>query len=187
MTNPCLVASDLGEEIWWRLSNMVFLRNYLISPFTEEFVFRSCMLPLLAPHMHTQAAVFVTPLFFGLAHLHHIVEGLKTNSASFAHLLAQHLFQFAYTYVFGVYSSYLFVRTGCFAPSFLIHSLCNLMGFPHVDELLSSSSSNHPPLLTRLSIFACYVVGFLLFFRLLAPLTQPHFFDNHLYAKFASI
>lgn len=172
------------KNLRMRMSNLVFLRNYLISPFTEEFVFRSCMLPLLVPRLGTHTSILVTPLFFGLAHLHHIVEGLMTNSGSFGHLLAQHLFQFAYTYVFGLFSSYLFVRTGCLAPSFLSHALCNFMGFPHIDELFNRSSSLTT--FTRLAILACYVAGFVLFFRLLQPLTQPILFDNHIYLKFIS-
>ena len=84
-----------------KLQDFCFLRNYIVSPFTEEFVFRSCMLPLLVHNVGVSTAVFVTPLFFGLAHLHHIIEGLMFNE-SFMHLLVQHLFQFTYTYIFGV-------------------------------------------------------------------------------------
>ena len=175
---------ELAKEFRSRMSNLVFLRNYLISPFTEEFVFRSCMLPLLVPRLGARTSILVTPLFFGLAHLHHIVEGLMTDSGSFGHLLAQHLFQFAYTYVFGLFSSYLFVRTGCLAPSFVSHALCNFLGFPHIDELFSRSSGLTRA--TRLFILAFYVAGFVLFFRLLAPITRPDLFDNHIYLKFLS-
>lgn len=164
-----------------RLQDPCFLRNYLISPFTEEFVFRSCMLPLVTPKLYTRTAVLTTPLFFGVAHLHHIVEGLKTNSATFGQLLAQHLFQFTYTYIFGVYSSFLFVRTGCFLPTFVIHSFCNFMGFPHIDELLTSSSLKKSK---KIFIILCYVVGFVLFFQLINPLTDPSIFHNNLYSAF---
>ncbi len=61
---PCLSPADV---IVWR--------NYVVGPLTEEFAFRSCMLPLLltdgvAPHK----AVLVTPLLFGAAHMHHIYD-----------------------------------------------------------------------------------------------------------------
>ena len=174
------ITSYLFYDLKWRSRNLSFWRNYLISPFTEEFVFRSCMLPLLVPKLRLTTSIFVTPLFFGLAHLHHIIEGLKTNTGSFSHLLVQHLFQFSYTYVFGVYSSYLFLRTGCFFTSFVCHSFCNLMGFPHLDELVNGHLSRDG----KLAVAACYFVGFTLFFCFLAPFTEQHLFGNYLYLKF---
>lgn len=164
-----------------RLQDPCFLRNYLISPFTEEFVFRSCMLPLVTPKLFSQTAILTTPLFFGVAHLHHIVEGLKTNSASLTQLVSQHLFQFAYTYIFGVYSSYLFVRTGCFFPTFISHSFCNFLGFPHIDELLTSSGLKTSK---RIVIILCYIGGVVLFFNILNPFTDPTLFNNTLYSAF---
>lgn len=172
-------ANELLNKCKSPLNDLWFLRNYVISPFTEEFVFRSCMLPLLVTHMSLGKTISITPLFFGMAHLHHIIEGLKTNSGTFKTLLVQHLFQFSYTYIFGVYSSYLFLRTGCFFSSFLSHSFCNLMGFPHLDELVNDFNGFY-----RWLLIAIYMAGFALFFFLLPSLTNPIFFDNYLYAKY---
>ena len=67
----------------WRaaISSLDTWRNFIVGPFTEEFVFRSCMLPLLVNKLSFAQAVFITPLFSGLAHLHHIVEGYKPLAA----------------------------------------------------------------------------------------------------------
>jgi prenyl protein peptidase len=107
--------------------NVVILRNYVFSPITEEIVFRSCMIPLLFYRFKMQA-IFIAPAFFGLAHLHHIFEGYFLLNESFNKLLIQHLFQFCYTYIFGIYSSYLFILNGSLAGSILTHSFCNFMG-----------------------------------------------------------
>ena len=82
------------------LISLVNWRNYIISPFTEEFVFRSCMIPLVYPFLGTFNSMMVTPLFFGLAHLHHIIEGYVVNKLPLDVLIGQHLFQFSYTYLF---------------------------------------------------------------------------------------
>jgi len=34
-------------------------------PFTEEFVFRACMLPVLVPSLGENWSLFLCPLFFG--------------------------------------------------------------------------------------------------------------------------
>jgi prenyl protein peptidase len=151
-------------------------RNFIVGPFTEEFVFRSCMLPLLASKLSMAQAVFITPLFFGLAHLHHIVEGYKMNHSPLKHLVLLHTFQFSYTYIFGAYSSFLFLRTGQLFASFLCHSFCNLMGFPRINEVVSEIGNIY----YKLIAFA-YVLGLLLFIYLLFPLTSPDWFDNRIY------
>jgi len=156
-------------------------RNYIVGPFTEEFVFRSCMLPLLVNKLSFAQAVFITPLFFGLAHLHHIVEGYKMNHSPLKHLILLHTFQFSYTYLFGAYSSFLFLRTGQLFASFLCHSFCNLMGLPRFNELVSEIGDIYYKL-----IGFAYVLGLLLFILLLFPLTSPDWFDNKIYNLIAS-
>ncbi|XP_012580530.1 PREDICTED: CAAX prenyl protease 2 isoform X2 [Condylura cristata] len=61
---------------------MRWLRNQVIAPLTEELVFRACMLPMLAPCTGLGPAVFTCPLFFGVAHFHHIFEQLRFRQNS---------------------------------------------------------------------------------------------------------
>ena len=160
-------------------NDLCFWRNYILSPFTEEFVFRSCMIPLLIPHLGITKSVLITPLFFGMAHLHHIIEGYFVNDQELKSLCALHLFQFSYTYIFGAYSSFLFIRTGSFFASFLSHSFCNLMGFPNFVEIISDYDG-----LTRIALVISYLVGCVLFFCLLFTLTVPLFYDNQIFDKY---
>uniref|UniRef100_A0A1A8UG02 CAAX prenyl protease 2 n=1 Tax=Nothobranchius furzeri TaxID=105023 RepID=A0A1A8UG02_NOTFU len=48
------------------LGDMRWLRNQVVAPFTEELVFRACMLPMLVPCAGPAAAIFTCPLFFGV-------------------------------------------------------------------------------------------------------------------------
>ncbi|XP_017392511.1 CAAX prenyl protease 2 isoform X10 [Cebus imitator] len=87
MDCPCDLADGLkvvlAPRSWARcLTDMRWLRNQVIAPLTEELVFRACMLPMLAPCMGLGPAVFTCPLFFGVAHFHHIIEQLRFRQSS---------------------------------------------------------------------------------------------------------
>jgi prenyl protein peptidase len=170
------------ENCKTKLQNLCFLRNYVVSPFTEELVFRSCMVPLLVHNLSSVTVYFVTPLFFGLAHLHHIVEDVHLHHKSqLTSLIIPHLFQFTYTYVFGVYSSFLFIRTGSFFGSFLSHVFCNYMGFPNFEELFEDFKG-----LTKYIICFFYLFGLIAFSNSLFYLTLPEYFGNKIYGLYTS-
>ena len=178
---------------------LIFLRNYLVAPFTEgkfsyridsiiaffseiEFVFRSCLLCLLYSHVSLFSAIFYSPLFFGLAHFHHMLEHFKQNHhekhrrLSGMNIILIHLFQFSYTYIFGVYSSFLFIRTGHFIPSFLIHTLCNFMGIPDVMNLVDFQDGQAK---RKYFYMLCYLIGLWLFATNLYFLTQSKFYYSN--------
>ena len=75
------------------------------------FVFRACMVPILLGYYSPQGAVIMSPLFFGIAHFHHMIERIRRGQ-DFQTAFFISSFQFAYTTVFGMYSAFLFVRTG---------------------------------------------------------------------------
>ncbi|CAH1766528.1 1041_t:CDS:2 [Entrophospora sp. SA101] len=70
-----VITCFISVIIIWRL-----ILNYegfseMEAPFTEEFVFRSCMVTLLAlADLSHAKIVFLTPFIFGMAHLHHAWE-----------------------------------------------------------------------------------------------------------------
>jgi prenyl protein peptidase len=99
------------------------LRNLLIGPTAEEWVFRACMCPLLyGAGLADAANVFSSAVVFGLAHVHHRFDA-DTSWLAVA-------VQFTYTTLFGAYSSYLFLRTGLIYGPLLAHIFCNSMGLP---------------------------------------------------------
>lgn len=88
-------------------------------------------------------------------------------------IVLSHLFQFSYTYIFGVYSSFLFLRTGHFIPSFLVHALCNGLSVPDIASLVNRNDWSS---WTRILIAISYVMGLVLFFKYLYFLTQPQYY-----------
>ncbi|XP_041093908.1 CAAX prenyl protease 2 isoform X1 [Polyodon spathula] len=99
------------------LSDMRWLRNQVVAPLTEELVFRACMLPMLAPCAGLSLAIFTCPLFFGVAHFHHVIELLRFRQGTVGGIILSAVFQFSYTAVFGTYTAFVFVRTGQCTPS----------------------------------------------------------------------
>lgn len=75
--------------------------------------------------------VFLTPLYFGIAHLHHLYEFRITHSeVPFLVAIARSLFQFTYTSLFGFFAAFVFIRTGNVYTCILAHAFCNWMGLP---------------------------------------------------------
>ncbi|XP_056657257.1 CAAX prenyl protease 2 isoform X8 [Monodelphis domestica] len=161
----------LAPQAWVQsLTDMRWLRNQVIAPLTEELVFRACMLPMLAPCTGLGPAIFTCPLFFGVAHFHHVIEQLRFRQGSVGSIFLSAAFQFSYTAVFGAYTAFLFVRTGHLIGPVLCHSFCNYMGFPAVCAALE-----HPQ---RCPLLLSYALGVGLFMLLLQPLTDPKLYSS---------
>nr|XP_046267464.1 CAAX prenyl protease 2-like [Scatophagus argus] len=154
----------------WRLcvGDAVWLRNQVVAPATEELVFRGAMLPMLVPCTGPTAAIFMAPLFFGVAHFHHIIEQRHLHKHSMRVILLVSGMQFLYTTVFGAFTAFIFMRTGHVMGPVLCHSFCNSQGLPDI-----SSALQHPQ---RSALLFCYLMGLLLFLVLLFPLTDPFFY-----------
>jgi prenyl protein peptidase len=82
-------------------------------------------------------------------------------------------FQFFYTSIFGIYSAYLFVRTGHFVAPFIAHAFCNHMGFPDVPDLLAQ------PQPKKTIFLILYVIGLFGWIILLPTMTTPKWFENN--------
>ena len=145
----------------------------LIQHFTYIFIFRACMLPILLRNYSVKTSVIVSPMFFGIAHFHHMIEKINKGQDIKSALLMS-TFQFAYTTIFGVYSAHLFVQTNHLASCVAVHAFCNFMGFPDFVELL-----NLPPT-KRTILSVVYVIGLVSFSLLLPSLTSPDLYENSL-------
>ncbi|XP_073792028.1 CAAX prenyl protease 2-like isoform X12 [Danio rerio] len=163
------VKAGLNCQSWSkRVKDLKWLRNHVVAPLTEEFVFRACIIPMLVPCTGPTSAIFISPLFFGVAHFHHIIEQLRFGQDTVFDILICAAFQFTYTSVFGVYTAFIFIRTGHLVGPVLCHSFCNRMGFPAIGSVLE-----HPQ---KSLILLFYQLGVLLFFILLFPFTDPTFY-----------
>lgn len=109
-------------------------RNYVAGPLTEEILFRSASIPLMVLARTTLTkTIFVSPLVFGLAHVHHLYAFKVTNPrVPLGAAVLRSLFQLSYTTLFGAYATFVYLRTGSLVAVFAVHVLCNCMGFPKV-------------------------------------------------------
>ncbi|KAF3787312.1 CAAX prenyl protease 2 [Nymphaea thermarum] len=105
-------SQRLVDDAHFVVLNILAWRNYVVAPITEELVFRACMIPLLlCAGFKAYSIIFLSPIFFSLAHLNHLLElyyGQK-YTLSRAVLIVGHLI----------------------AP-IVAHIFCNMMGLPIV-------------------------------------------------------
>lgn len=115
-------------------------------PITEELLFRSLLVPLhlLSPISPTRL-ILLTPLYFGIAHIHHFYEYSLTHphTPRFP-ALVRSLVQFAYTTVFGWYATFIFVRTASLPAVVLTHSYCNWCGLPRLWGRVGDDDDDDP-------------------------------------------
>ena len=158
-----LLTDDLlrGPNSSLQTAALKAMRNYVVGPFTEEWIFRSCMCPLLVSEgLSVSGTVFLAPLFFSLAHMHHMWRTDKARPSR-----NQVLFQMVYTAIFGWYAAYLFLRTGNIVAPFVAHSICNVMQVPPFNEVPSRSDKN--------VCIALYVGGLAFFFATMQLVSDP--------------
>ncbi|CAG4957452.1 unnamed protein product [Colias eurytheme] len=164
------------EPMYWVScwQDLVWVRNHIMAPLSEEWVFRACMMPLLLQCLKPMSAVFIGPILFGIAHFHHVLEQIKAGCEVKTALIVS-CFQFTYTTMFGAYSSYLFLRTRHFVAPLMAHIFCNHMGFPNFADV-----PLFPPM-ERFIIICNYLLGLGFWCVLLNPLTNPELYDNRMY------
>ncbi|GAA5914773.1 CAAX prenyl protease [Sporobolomyces salmoneus] len=155
------------------------IRNFVIAPLTEELTFRSCIVGIsFLGGWNRRQLVFLTPLWFGLAHVHHAYEnwlaGGKTKKALLQSILVS-TFQFAYTTLFGWYATFLFLRTGSIIPPVLVHSFCNAMGLPPLGWALQVYPER------KISLWTTYFLGIGGFVYGLWRWTEPALFGGSVY------
>lgn len=117
-------------------------RNHSVSPVSEELVFRSLVISLyLLAKVAPSRIVLTTPLIFGIAHVHHLVEFVQSRiahgqSGTVSRIVllgvVRSLFQFTYTSLFGFFAAFVYLRTGNLFAAIVAHSFCNVMGFPRL-------------------------------------------------------
>jgi len=133
------------------------VRNYIFGPLTEEIVFRACVLAVYhLAGLSTRKKIFLSPLSFGLAHIHHawdVYNRFGRTRGALRRAIIVSLFQFIYTTLFGFHSAFLFLRTGSIYPPLISHAFCNFMGLPG----LTSEMRAFPQ--KKLRLIMAYVLG----------------------------
>jgi len=169
-----LVPSSVGgKSVDDEKTRWIVLRNLVVAPVTEEIVFRGCIATALETlttpsstttstfHLSRESIVFVAPLFFGAAHLHHAYLRIFRHGEPWKVVAARTTFQFLYTSVFGAYATRAYLCTRSVTAVALSHALCNGMGLPDLSFFLQKSS---PLYEHRNFLLVCHVLGMVGFF-----------------------
>ncbi|KAF1997198.1 CaaX prenyl protein-like proteinase Rce1 [Amniculicola lignicola CBS 123094] len=128
-----------GTRAYETLSSWIGYRNLVVvcqhhsrGPVTEELIWRSLVIPLhILARFSGKQIIFLTPLYFGIAHAHHLYEFRLTHPRTPMFMaILRSVFQFAYTSLFGFFAAFVFLRTGNLLSIILAHSFCNVMGLP---------------------------------------------------------
>lgn len=116
-------------------------------PITEEVLFRSASVPLLLlAKTSNTTIIFLTPIIFGLAHVHHFYEFRITHPHTpLIAAILRTLLQLTYTTLFGGYATFLFLRTGSLLGVILVHAFCNWMGFPRFWGRVTAGETDAEP------------------------------------------
>lgn len=122
-----------------RQKDLPTIRNILVGPFAEERVFRQALFAVLPPFQFR----WWSTLIFALAHCHGLLVGETVESV---------LVQFLFTLAFGYYVGGVYMRSRSVATCFVVHALCNLVGFPDPDDFIVLSAP--------LKIAAASLLGF---------------------------
>lgn len=145
-------------------SQLILFRNIIASPFTEELVFRSGLISYyIARRISPWMAGILSPLVFGACHFHHIFDMVTYHQHTWKSSIPILLVQFTYSSIFGIFSSFLFLRTEHVIAPIVAHAFCNAMGLP-----------------TKLREYTLlHSVGVAAFCLLLFPLTHPALYKNY--------
>ncbi|VDN07781.1 unnamed protein product [Thelazia callipaeda] len=154
------------NELKRNASNIIWIRNILLAPVTEEVAFRACASTLILQCLSSTTTIFVAPIPFALSHLHHIFDDMKRGYSKYE-AMSRRTFQMSYSYLFGAYATFLFVRTGNILAPIISHSVCNNMGLP-----LFFLIKTYPKRSTRAILWFSYGTGFILWLWLLEPFTN---------------
>uniref|UniRef100_A0A7E4VM72 CAAX prenyl protease 2 n=1 Tax=Panagrellus redivivus TaxID=6233 RepID=A0A7E4VM72_PANRE len=155
----------------WRRSfkDIIWLKHIIVGPLLEEIAFRACTAALFLHCFRPWVAIVLTPLFFASSHMHHLISDIQDGLA-WKSALNYRLVQFGYTYLFGVYATYVFTQTGHLIAPVMCHALCNTLGVPAFAEVSLF------PARDQKWLWGAHVAGMLAFVAVL-----PYALDSSLY------
>lgn len=157
-------------------SFLLSFRTLIAAPVTEEIVYRACLIPLLINFCETEAQlIFIVPLFFGIAHTHHLYEKIFILKQDIKFSIFQTIIQLTYTTIFGAMSTFFYLRTAHLPAVIAMHSMCNYFGLPNFVRVWFE-----PNRLKRVVLVGFYVLG-LVGFVFGCSLIKPLDYDNDVF------
>lgn len=136
--NFMLVPKDLWEKLLFAIKDPIIVHGMVVGPIVEELVFRSVLLTLLEEYFGFLpiTALLVSSSLFSLAHAHRLIRriilaGIERKLLQLpAEVLVPSLVQCAFTFAFGLYVGFFFLKRRKVFVCILIHAICNCIGLP---------------------------------------------------------
>lgn len=120
----------------------VKFRNLVAGPFLEELTFRACTCRvLLASGFGVGSTSSIAPLFFGIAHIHHVFESIWCKKHTVRQAIMQQLALFVQTTVFGFFACAAYLSQGSLVAPTILHVGCNWMGMPWLGQRNTMSTA----------------------------------------------
>eukprot|EP00871_Galdieria_phlegrea_P005820 jgi/Galph1/725/GphlegSOOS_G5491.1 len=126
----------------------ILIRNLLVAPVSEEIVFRSCICSLWNSCRGSFTAISISSFLFAASHCHHMFYRSFVYKSIHAALLGT-IVQFTYTLLFGVYSSWIYLRCNCIIGC----QISSASGTIHIDSHSSRCMPQERP------FFASYIMN----------------------------
>lgn len=155
----------------------VMTRNLVLAPISEEIVFRALIVMVLRPSFKNPwVIVFISPLFFSPAHVHHAFvkhwSGVPVDQ-----ILPEAILQLVYTYIFGCIATLLLLRTGNIAAPIACHTICNCAQLPDLSFTVPPGQGYSVfSVLHKYSnlLLVLHAMGLVLFACFVLPLTEAY-------------
>jgi len=111
--------------------SLILLRNLLVGPILEEVTYRGIIARVVVSGGWSYwMTSIISPLIFGISHLHHIIDHVKSCGLTLSQAVATVTLQLGYTTLFGWYVSMVFLLTRDIKVVIFLHCFCNWMGLP---------------------------------------------------------
>lgn len=151
-------------------------RTLIAAPITEELVYRGLLLPLIHPFCKSETQlIFTVPLFFGIAHIHHVFERVFIQKQNVRLSLIQTIVQLTYTTIFGAMSTFFYLKTAHLPAVIVMHGMCNYFGLPNFGKVLLEENQ-----LKKYGLLGLYGIGFV-GFCMGCGLIKPEDFSNDVF------
>ncbi|KRZ05006.1 CAAX prenyl protease 2 [Trichinella zimbabwensis] len=149
-----------------------FYRYVLLAPACEEIVFRCCMVGMMISFIRPLQAMLFIPVYFSIAHMHHAFDQLDFYN-DWRKALIVNSERLVLTYIFGVYTTFIYLRTYHFASVYLCHVFCNFIGLPDLRMYFMLQKR-----WMRVTVIVCTLIGICIWAKFLLPLTEPSLYAN---------